>query len=65
MANLKASRLWQEGIPETLFFMGWTDFTDQSLDAQQLRNKIPYPAALRKYYERSIDRHFDRFQISD
>ena len=64
-ANFKASRLWQEGIPETLFFMGWTDFTDQSLDAQKLRNKSPYPAALRKYYERSIDRHFERFQISN
>jgi hypothetical protein len=64
-ANFKASKLWLEGIPETIHFMGWTDFADRPLDPERLRNKRSYPDTLKEHYGTSIERHFQRFQISN
>jgi len=64
-ANFKASKLWMEGIPETIHFMGWTDFADHPLDPESLRDERSYPDALKEYYRTSIDRHFGRFQESN
>ncbi|MCH2063103.1 MAG: sulfatase-like hydrolase/transferase [Roseibacillus sp.] len=60
-ANFKATRLWLEGIPETLYFMGWTDFADQPLDPLQIRGSDRCHDALRDQYPDSIGRHFDQF----
>ena len=64
-ANFKASKLWLEGIPETIHFMGWTDFADRPLDPEQLRHKRSYTDTLKEHYGTSIERHFERFQISN
>ncbi|HCQ38765.1 MAG TPA: hypothetical protein DIV39_06385, partial [Verrucomicrobiales bacterium] len=64
-ANFKASKLWMEGLPETIHFMGWTDFADHPLDPESLRDERSYPDALKEYYRTSIDRHFGQFQQSN
>ena len=64
-ANFKASKLWLEGIPETIHFMGWTDFADRPLDPEQLRTKRSYTDTLKEHYRTSIERHFERFHTSN
>lgn len=64
-ANFKATKLWLDRIPETLFFMGWTDFGDQPLDPLQIRGPRRCQDALQDQYPNSIDRHFDRFQVAE
>jgi hypothetical protein len=64
-ARFKATRLWLGEIPETLFFMEWTDFGDQPLDPLQIHGPRRCHDALRDPYPNSIGRHFDRFQVAE
>ena len=61
-ANFKATKLWLAGVPETLYFMGWNDFSDNPLDPLKIRNQRSCQKALEGHYPNSIRRHFERFE---
>ncbi len=61
-ANFKATKLWLAGVPETLYFMGWNDFSDNPLDPLQIRNQRSCQQALKEHYPNSIRRYFEKFQ---
>ncbi len=63
-ANFKATRLWLDGIPSTLYFMGWTDFADEPLDPLQIRGHRDCRDLLIEQYPDSVGRHFDKFEVA-
>jgi len=64
-AGFKATNLWLDRNPETLFFMGWTNFGDQLLDPLKIRRTRRCRDTLQDQYPHTIDRHFYRFQVAE
>ena len=62
-ANFKASKLWLDGIPDTLYFMGWTNFSDDPLDPLQIRGRRSCRELLLEQYPTSVGRHFEKFEV--
>ena len=63
-ANFKATNLWLDGIPNTLYFMGWTDFADEPLDPLRIRGQRSCRDLLREQYPDSVSRHFEKFEVA-
>ena len=60
-ANFRANRLWSGNVPETLYFMGYTDLADQPLDPLELRGDHSHVEALRERYPELTKRFFRTF----
>ncbi len=64
-ANFAAKALWREGIPKTLYFMGYANLKDESLDSLQIRGERSHSATLRDLFPDLTGRHFHKFETAE
>lgn len=64
-ANFKAHRLWLDGLPKKLYFIGYADLNDQPLDPLTIRgDRNSYLQDLQSRYPDSIGRNFSKFEAA-
>jgi hypothetical protein len=64
-ANFAAKALWRDGIPKTLYFMGYANLKDESLDSLQIRGERSHSATLRDLFPDLTGRHFHKFETAE